>query len=137
MKALSVKNPWAELIARGEKTIETRTWKTSYRGDLLICASAKPVDWLKMQPKIVHPAKGVWCDARDANDEDFEYFYHFSKALCIVELFQVEKMTTIHEVDALCASYPGAYAWHLRNIRRVEPFAVKGQLNLFNVEFQK
>ena len=41
-KALSVKQPWASLIASGEKTIETRTWPTSYRGELLICSSAQP-----------------------------------------------------------------------------------------------
>jgi hypothetical protein len=137
MKAISVKQPWAELIARAEKTIETRTWQTKYRGDLLICASAKPAEWLKMRPKIVHPSKGIWCDARDDADEDFEFFYHFSKALCIVELYDVEKMNVTHEVDAVCQVYPGAYAWHLRNIRCVDPFFVKGQLNLFNVEIPK
>ena len=36
MKALSVRQPWADLIAAGRKTIETRTWATRYRGDLLI-----------------------------------------------------------------------------------------------------
>jgi len=38
MHALSVKQSFASLIARGRKTKETRTWKTKYRGDLLICA---------------------------------------------------------------------------------------------------
>ena len=32
MKALSVPQPWAEVIARGEKTIEVRTWSTKHRG---------------------------------------------------------------------------------------------------------
>jgi len=30
--ALSVRQPWAELILRGEKQIEVRTWSTNYRG---------------------------------------------------------------------------------------------------------
>ncbi len=42
MKALSIKSPWAEMIRSGEKTIEFRTWKTSYRGPLLICCSKNP-----------------------------------------------------------------------------------------------
>ena len=42
MKALSVKQPWAHLIAEGFKTIEIRTWNTKYRGLLLIVASKKP-----------------------------------------------------------------------------------------------
>jgi hypothetical protein len=39
MKAISIRSPWWEKIISGEKTIETRTWKTKYRGQLLICAS--------------------------------------------------------------------------------------------------
>jgi len=39
MKALSVKQPWANKIASGEKTIEVRTWYTHYRGPLLIVLS--------------------------------------------------------------------------------------------------
>jgi len=36
MKALTVKQPWAELIVSGEKDIENRTWRTLYRGRILI-----------------------------------------------------------------------------------------------------
>ncbi|MGH8579805.1 MAG: ASCH domain-containing protein [Gammaproteobacteria bacterium] len=42
MKALSLKQPWANLIAVGGKTIETRTWVTSYRGPLPIVSSKRP-----------------------------------------------------------------------------------------------
>lgn len=42
MKAISIKNPWATLILQEKKKIEYRTWQTSYRGPLLICASKKP-----------------------------------------------------------------------------------------------
>jgi hypothetical protein len=38
MKALSLKEPWATLVASGKKTIETRKWRTNYRGPVLICA---------------------------------------------------------------------------------------------------
>jgi len=38
MKALTVCQPYAELIARLEKPIENRTWYTSYRGPLVIQA---------------------------------------------------------------------------------------------------
>ena len=41
MKALSLYEPWATLIALGEKRYETRSWTTTYRGPLLICASLK------------------------------------------------------------------------------------------------
>ena len=42
IKALSVQQPWANLIASGEKTIEVRKKPTRHRGPLLICASKRP-----------------------------------------------------------------------------------------------
>ncbi|MBW2995648.1 ASCH domain-containing protein [Candidatus Woesearchaeota archaeon] len=42
MKALSLKQPWAELVLQGRKTIETRTWNTKFRGEFLIHASKIP-----------------------------------------------------------------------------------------------
>lgn len=44
MRALSVKQPWAELIAQGKKKIEYRSWTTKTHGDLLIVASASRQD---------------------------------------------------------------------------------------------
>jgi len=105
MKALSVKQPWANLIASGLKTIETRTWKTKYRGDLLIVSSKSP----KIEPA--------------------------GYALAIVELVDCRPMIKADEKVACCELYP-AYAWVLKNIRPIEPFPVKGQLNLFDVEFK-
>jgi hypothetical protein len=43
MKVLSIKQPWASLIASGIKDIENRTWKTNFRGRILIHASAATV----------------------------------------------------------------------------------------------
>jgi len=40
LKVLSLKQPWATLIAIGAKKIETRSWPTKHRGPLLIHASA-------------------------------------------------------------------------------------------------
>lgn len=41
MKALSIIQPWASLIAVGIKDIENRTWRTNFRGEFLIHSSAK------------------------------------------------------------------------------------------------
>lgn len=43
MMTLSVRQPWASLIAWGDKTIEHRSWETPYRGPLLIHASGRPI----------------------------------------------------------------------------------------------
>jgi len=39
MKVISIQQPWASLAVLGFKKIETRSWKTNYRGELLIHAS--------------------------------------------------------------------------------------------------
>lgn len=70
LKAISLKQPWANLVASGKKTIETRKWSTKYRGDLVICSSQNP----KIEP--------------------------YGKALCIVELYDVKPMEKKHEKGA-------------------------------------
>ncbi len=55
MKALSIKQPWAYMIAVGIKDVENRTWKTNFRGRILIHASKAPdkkafLDFCNMVP---------------------------------------------------------------------------------------
>ena len=104
MKALSVKQPWAELIARGEKTIETRVWCTAYRGPLLIVASKRPDVW----------ATGC--------------------AIAVVDLVDCRPMAKADEGAALCGRWAGAKAWVLENPRRVEPTPVRGWPGIYNVD---
>jgi predicted transcriptional regulator len=51
MKALSIKQPWASLIAHGIKDIENRTWKTHFRGKIYIHASSKTKEMLSLLNK--------------------------------------------------------------------------------------
>lgn len=66
MKALSIKQPWAWLIANGYKDIENRNWWTSFRGELLIHAGKsldrEGLEWVKYNhPEIILPtfAQGI------------------------------------------------------------------------------
>ena len=43
MKVVSIIEPWASLIKEKVKYIETRSWKTNYRGKIYIHASLKKV----------------------------------------------------------------------------------------------
>lgn len=45
MKALTIIQPWATLIASSHKMNETRSWKTNYRGEVLIHAGKNPKDY--------------------------------------------------------------------------------------------
>jgi hypothetical protein len=41
MKALTIRQPWADLILAGVKTREYRSWRVDYRGPLLIHAAKR------------------------------------------------------------------------------------------------
>ncbi len=44
MKAITIWQPWASLLACGEKKYETRSWETPYRGPIAIHAAQKSFD---------------------------------------------------------------------------------------------
>lgn len=115
MKALSLAQPFASLVARGEKTIETRRWPTSHRGPLLICAALRP--WPAPPgydgPPVDSLPRGV--------------------ALCFVRVVDCRPMTRADEAAACCALYPDAWAWELEEIVPIDPFPVRGRQRLFNV----
>jgi len=48
LKALTIRQPWADLIIRGLKTIEVREWQVKHRGPFLIHTS-NTVDWKAVQ----------------------------------------------------------------------------------------
>lgn len=129
MKALSLKQPWAGLIADGQKTIETRIWPTDYRGDLLICASLN-VDKFMMDEFTNLFSEGNL----------LELFAIKGHALCVVELYDCQIMIKEHEAAAMCDVYGEgrwkAKSFFLRNIRRIKPFPVKGQLGIFDVDIK-
>lgn len=104
VRALSVKEPYASLIFSGEKTIETRTWKTNYRGDIIICVSRKP----------------------KTNNSGL--------AICMVTLIDCRPMTKDDEQFAKCKVYDGAYSWVLKDVKRIVPFPIKGKLGLFKLD---
>lgn len=111
MKAISIRQPYAHFIMCGKKDIECRSWQTSYRGDLLICASANP--------KIKNTIPG--------------------HALCVARLDSIESFTKDHLDRACMSDMPDgkAYAWHFTDLRLIEPFPVKGKLNFFEVPNEK
>lgn len=106
MKAISVKQPWVNMIARGKKTIETRTWATSYRGPLLIVSSKVPN---------IPPA---------------------GYAVAVAELIECRPMRPDDKDAACCEWYPGAVAWVLDKVRPIEPVPVKGMLGLYDVAIE-
>jgi len=58
MKAISIRQPWAGLIALGIKDIEIRSWNTNYRGPILIHAAKKIDNDPAHLEKILQEIKG-------------------------------------------------------------------------------
>ncbi len=105
MKALTLAPDWGMLMLQGEKTIEYRTWKTNYRGDILICTSAKHI-------------RG--CIS--------------GHALLIAKLIDCVPFESKHLDAAAMDEMPDSgYAWILDDFRMIQPFPVKGRLGLFDV----
>lgn len=48
MKAITIKQPWAQLVVDGIKDIENRTWPTKFRGRVLVHAGATPVKFVAL-----------------------------------------------------------------------------------------
>lgn len=109
MKALSVRQPWAQLIAEGIKTIEIRSRPWKYRKPLVICATAKPVF-------LDDDGVPLPCGC----------------AVCVVDMVDCRPLT-MDDADAAYMDFEdgacdGQWAWVLANARMVEPVPVKGQL---------
>lgn len=115
MKALSIKQPWASLVVAGHKTVECRTWKTSYRGPLLICSSKGDFE---INDGLIAPG---------------------GMGLGVVELVDVLPMTKADLEQSFLPKdwYADAlkgYAWHVKKLYEIIPFPVKGKLNLFDID---
>ena len=121
-RALSVKQPWADLLTRvvwrdeggefhAEKTIEVRSRLTNFRGDVLICSSARP--------EIPGRMSGVTCG--------------------FVELYDVKRVEDFTAEDWAATCIPEGnrpktgYGWCMRNPRRVVEMPIKGALGFYNL----
>ncbi len=108
MRCLVVRQPWASLIAEGKKTIEFRSWKTDYRGPLLILAGANV--WRGTD----YPIGPRRC------------------SLCTVELVDVRPYKRVDR-HAGCIAPPLEYrfSWVLENPQPVKQIPTRGLLGLY------
>jgi hypothetical protein len=123
MKALSIKPPWIELIVEGRKTIETRTWRTGYRGPIVLCSS-RSID------QVAARHFGY-------NNGGVKRLMPLGHALAIAELIDCRTMNELDVALARCPFHPSLYSWVLARIQPLEPFPVRGRLGLFEVDLVK
>ena len=113
MRALTIRQPWAELIVRGEKDVENRSWRTRHRGPLLIHAGASV-------NRASFEKHGV--------PDDVER----GAVIGVVEVVECtqERSSDWHEL--------GSWGWYLTRAKRFrKPIPLKGRRGLFEVPDRK
>jgi len=127
MKAITIKQPWATLIAEGIKEYEFRTWNTKFRGDILI-----------------HAGLGI-------DKEALKRFEHLNLEYprgCIIAKVTITESIYVDDefVNILGPTNPlvykniinkkdwKGYAFKLENVKKLKPIPIKGKLSLWNYE---
>jgi hypothetical protein len=150
MKAISLWEPWASAIWTGAKTWETRSWPTAHRGPLMICAAkaglskSEVIHYLSMWhwQGALAPLVGQPLDLTGHTWAGVELEHlNFGKAVALVELVDCKPTgnLTLDEIgtDEHFGDFSlGRFAWKLKLLEAIEPFAVKGHQGFFNVPYE-
>lgn len=124
MKVLTIKEPWATLIIQGYKQYEFRSWKTNYRGKILIHAG------MSTEKEYIEQFK--------------KYDLKYSQGMIIGEADIVDCILVDEEFDKKLRdinktvygnNHINFYAWKLENVKKYDqPIHAKGKLGLWNYE---
>ena len=125
MKVITIKQPWATLIAEGYKKYEFRSWKTNYRGEIYI-----------------HAGKGVDKSSME-RFKDLNLEYPSSKIIAKVTIIDClplnEKIQhqIIKENELIYGSNLNreGYAWKLDNVNKINcDKTIKGKLSIWEID---
>ena len=129
MKVITIKQPFASMIAAGIKEYEFRTWKTKYRGEILIHAG-KGIDKKAMKkfegygldyPSGCIIAKAVLSECIEVS-EDFRA--NLSK-----------KNPMVYSSIIKHTEWEG-YAFQLDKIEKIEPIPINGKLSIWEYDYE-
>jgi len=127
MKVITIKQPFATLIAEGLKEYEFRTWKTNYRGEIFIHAG-KGIDKKAMKRYehlgLTYPTGRIIAKATLTDcipiDKDMRKI--------------LEKKDPLVYFGVIKNPEWQGYGFKLENIEKIEPIPVNGKLGLWNME---
>ena len=129
MKVLTIKQPWASLIMLGYKRFEFRSWKTNYRGELLI-----------------HAGQGIDKEAMKRLQKYIPKDMPKGKILGKAKLVDCVKMSPEFKSELLKenkdiytdSTFKENYGWQMEDIEVFdEPIEAKGHLSLWEFEKEK
>lgn len=125
MKVLTIREPWASLIINGYKKYEFRSWKTNYRGKILIHTSQK------IEKEMLSRFKdyNLNCVGGSIIGEA-----ELTDCILVDEEFN-QNLRKIDNVVYGKSNHVEKYAWKLENIKKYDkPIPMKGKLGLWNIE---
>lgn len=136
MKAISLWQPWATLVAHGLKHFETRSWYTSYRGTLAIHAAKRKADRYELNDVII---KALF-DMGYQRLSELPYGCIVCTSLLVdcEPTAQVVNRTWFKEIEATERHFgdyaPGRFAWQLDTIVRVNDIPARGSQGFWEWE---
>jgi len=123
MKALSIKQPWAELILQGKKKIEIRKWNTKFRGKFFIHSSKNPDEEAMKKFGFSNlPLGFILGTAELADVKDYGKLGD--------EEFENDKN------EHLAGKEWGSFGFILKNPERINMTKAKGNLNFWDFEIK-
>lgn len=142
MKVITIRQPWATLIAIGEKEFETRSWQTKYRGTIAIHAGKQidkaALDYVTIMTALLrHGIKShkelptgaiiATADLIECHKIKADYFPVYDEEKAVTE-----NGLLIDGDEYWCGDYTeGRFAWQLASVKQIEPIPAKGQLSLW------
>lgn len=139
MKAITIWQPWASLLACGAKQFETRSWATSYRGPIAIHAAKKDIsDVLRILPRDIAdqmkkaigtewkdlPTGAVIATAELVNVWNIAY-YPGTYIPRLGDYLVPEKERDFGDWT------PGRFAWEFSDMKLITPVPAKGRQGLW------
>jgi|SRR5580704_13824705 hypothetical protein len=152
MKALTLHEPFASLIAYGWKEVETRDWYTSYRGPLAIHAALRKPDPTELSRlSFIIAARGSGFVLANPEMEKVGMIpLTFGAVVCVCQLvaclpaplaeYKAKQLKEWFEpkhsweLERQFGDYgSGRWAWILRDVQRLDrPIAIRGNRKLWN-----
>lgn len=129
MKVISIKEPFASFIKEGYKKIETRSWKTNYRGELFIHSSGKNIAKEFLTNKYVVSL---------TNELNMNYGNIICRGNLVGCVYMDEDFLNLmkkNEKEFNLGLYEiGRYAWIFEGIEHIYPIPAKCKLNIWNYD---
>ena len=141
MKAITLHQPWASLIAAGYKTVETRSWPTNHRGPIAIHAGrTSAYEGIRAVAEAVRPAEQFDAGAAGVVDALYSTIYPLGAVVAVANLVDCVRM----DAEIIAAADPleralgdwrsDRYGWQLADVQPIKPIPCRGAQGIWQLD---